>query len=89
MPKTTARTRTTAKSPTAKKSADKSSSIRSPVKRVASPKKSGEGEMNVSVRKIENGYIVREETFNKRGDYKTKETFTEVAPKIEIQKRGK
>lgn len=44
----------------------------------------GKSERSVSIRKIDNGFIVSESTYGPKCGYKTKETFTPTAPKIEM-----
>jgi hypothetical protein len=41
-------------------------------------------EKSVEIRKIENGYIVRESTYGGKGGYKSTERFTEKPPTIQI-----
>lgn len=52
---------------------------------VPAPTTSGQGESTVEVRKIANGFIVRETTSGPRS-FKTKETFTAEKPQIAISK---
>lgn len=42
-------------------------------------------EKSVEVRKIDNGYIVRESSWGKGGQYKSTERFTEKPPTIQIE----
>lgn len=44
----------------------------------------GKTERSVSVRKIENGYIVSETTYGGRGGYKCRERFTDKAPTLDV-----
>lgn len=44
----------------------------------------GKTERTVSVRKIENGYIVSESTYGGRGGYKCTERFTDKAPTLDV-----
>lgn len=41
-------------------------------------------EKSVEIRKIENGYIVRESTYGGKGGYKSTERFTDKPPTIQI-----
>lgn len=45
----------------------------------------GKTERSVSVRKIENGYIVRECTYGGKGGYKETERFSQTAPDIDLK----
>jgi len=45
--------------------------------------KSG-SEKTITVRKISNGYVIREETYDKKGTFNIKETFTKTAPELKI-----
>jgi hypothetical protein len=49
----------------------------------------GERQREVSVRKIDNGYIIRESTYGGRGPYKSVERFSPTAPKIDVPKMPK
>lgn len=44
------------------------------------------GDKTVNVRKIENGYIIREEVYSKKSGYTSKETFSKTAPTITMKK---
>lgn len=44
----------------------------------------GKAERSVSVRKIDNGYIVSETTYGGRGGYKCSERFTDKAPTLDV-----
>lgn len=44
----------------------------------------GRMEKTVDVRRIENGYIVRESSYGGKGGYKSTERFTEKPPTIQI-----
>lgn len=44
----------------------------------------GKQEREVCVRKIDNGYIIRESTYGGRGGYKSTERFSPTAPKIDV-----
>ncbi|MCU7521605.1 MAG: hypothetical protein HF312_15405 [Ignavibacteria bacterium] len=48
--------------------------------KTSTPSKSGES-VSLSIRKIENGYVVREETY-KNGRFKTTETFSKEMPAV-------
>lgn len=43
------------------------------------------GEKTISVRKINNGWIIREEWVTPTGRYKNKETFTKTKPVFQIK----
>lgn len=55
--------------------------VASPVTRLTVA--TGQQERSVDIRKIENGYIVRESSCGPRG-YKSSERFTPTAPKIDM-----
>lgn len=42
-------------------------------------------ETSIEVRKIENGYIVRETSYSGRGGYKSSERFSEKAPTVQVE----
>lgn len=47
----------------------------------------GKVEREVSVRKIENGYIVRESTYGGKGGYKSSERFVDKPPVLDVKGR--
>lgn len=49
----------------------------------------GPTERSVSIRKIENGYIVSESIYGGKGGYKSKETFTAKPPVVQVEPGGK
>lgn len=67
-----------------KKSAPKKSSGSKPVPVTRVSVCEGDREKSVSVRKIENGYIVRETEYGGKGGYKERERFSATAPKIDV-----
>lgn len=74
-----------AKSPSTKviaKQATPKTSKAAPLTRVSVS--DGKTERSVSVRKIDNGYIVSETTYGGRGGYKCRERFTEKAPTLDV-----
>lgn len=75
-----------AKSPSSKviarKAAPAKSSGSAPLTRVSVS--DGKTERSVSVRKIDNGYIVSETTYGGRGGYKCSERFTDKAPTLDV-----
>lgn len=75
-----------AKSPSSKVIAGKASPAKSsraaPIARVSVS--DGKTERSVSIRKIENGYIVSESTYGGRGGYKCTERFTDKAPTLDV-----
>lgn len=74
-----------AKSPSTKviaKQAAPKANKAAPVTRVSVS--DGKTERSVSVRKIDNGYIVSETTYGGRGGYKCRERFTEKAPTLDV-----
>lgn len=42
------------------------------------------GEKSVEIRKISNGFVVRESSWNGKGQYKSKETFSAKAPTVQL-----
>lgn len=65
------------------KPAAKKSSGASPVTRVSVS--DGKTERSVEVRKIENGYIVRECSYGGKGGYKSSERFTDKPPVLDVK----
>lgn len=63
-------------SPAPKKSA--------PIKANSVSTRAGNVEKSVSIRKIENGYIVSESTYGGKAGYKSKETFTTKPPVVQV-----
>lgn len=50
---------------------------------VAMPKSSGE-DRQIDIRRIENGWVIRESWTTKKGEYQSKETFSEKQPSLEV-----
>lgn len=69
-----------AKSPAHKAAATRAKKRAAPTEAVPA---ASQGRRDLSVRKIANGYVVRESTSH-RGKYVERETFTPTAPKISI-----
>jgi hypothetical protein len=69
----------------AKKAPAKSSGAKAaaPITRVTVSDKRG-AERSVEVRKIDNGYIVRESIYDPKKGYTSKERFTEKAPTLDV-----
>lgn len=59
-----------------------------PVTSVRLSSSSGGPERTVDVRKIENGFIVRESCYSDKGGYKTSERFSPTAPEIKVDGAG-
>lgn len=77
-----------AKQPAKKKApAKKKSSSSTARKGCDSPMPAGNSETTTSVRKISNGYVVRQSTYG-NGKYQEKETFTKTKPSIDIKPAG-
>lgn len=76
-----------AKKPAAKSAAQKAAATRAAKRKGAAdvPRTVGgaDGRKDLSVRKIENGYLVRQSEY-RGGKYVERETFTPTAPKITI-----
>jgi hypothetical protein len=66
-----------------KASPKKTNSAATPVTRVCVS--DGKTERSVSVRKIENGYIVSESTYGGKKGYSSTERFVEKAPTLDVQ----
>lgn len=45
----------------------------------------GSGEKSVSIRKISNGYVVSESSWDGKGRYKSTETFTAKPPTVQVE----
>lgn len=64
-----------------------SKSVAAPITRMSVS--DGRTERSVSVRKIDNGFIVSETTYGPKGQYKNTERFTDKAPVIDVAKAKK
>ncbi len=71
-------------SPAPKKTAAKPATIKANRVSVSECGPGGSREKSVSIRKIENGYIVSESTYGGKGGYKSTERFSPTAPTVQI-----